>query len=66
MISTSAFGNRSRTAASSCSVVSTFTASTPAGAGIVTFAATRVTSAPRRAASSASARPIRPDDRLSM
>ena len=66
MISTSAFGKRSRTAASSSAVVSTFTSSTPAGGGIVTFAARRVTSAPRLAASSASARPMRPDDRFPM
>ena len=32
--------------------------------GPATFAATSVTSAPRRAASAATARPIRPDERL--
>ena len=62
--STSARGEGSRTAASSSAAVSTVTVSTPAGDGSDTFAATRVTSAPRRAASSASARPIRPDERL--
>src|SRR5215207_3731173 len=62
MISTSASEKRSRTAASSSAVVSTGTA--VAGSASVTFAATSVTSAPRRAASSASASPIRPDERL--
>ena len=62
MIRTSASRKRSRTAASSSAVVSTGTA--VAGSGSVTFAAISVTSAPRRAASSASASPIRPEERL--
>ena len=37
---------------------------TPAGAGTARFAASNVTSAPRRRASSATATPMRPDDRL--
>ena len=38
--------------------------STPGGAGTARFAASRTTSAPRRRASSASATPMRPDERL--
>ena len=40
--------------------------STPAGAGTARLAASSVTSAPRRRASSASATPMRPDERLPM
>ncbi len=40
------------------------TTCTPGGTGTATFAASRVTSAPRRRASRASATPIRPDDLL--
>ena len=51
-------------ASSSSAAVSTSTLCTPSGRGSETLAQTTVTSAPRRAASAANARPIRPDERL--
>ena len=58
--------NSARTAAANSAVVSTSIRSTPAGAGSETFAATSVTCAPRARARSATARPIRPLERLPM
>ncbi len=52
------------TASRSSSVVSTRTTLTPAGSGSDTFAATRVTSAPRAAAARARATPCSPEERL--
>ena len=57
--------SRSRAPASSAAV-STSTRRMPGSACIETLAATRVTSAPRRAARSARASPIRPEERLPM
>ena len=54
------------TASASSAVVSTSILATPAGSASDTLAATTVTSAPRRAACSASAKPMRPLDRLPM
>ena len=66
MNSTWQAGNSSRSAAASSPAVSTSIRRTPAGSGSETLAATRVTCAPRRAACSASASPIRPLERLPM
>src|SRR3546814_16537983 len=61
---TSAATAAETTASRSSAVVETSTTLTPAGAGSVTLAATRVTSAPRAAAVRARAMPWRPEDRL--
>ena len=66
MTSTSVESNSRPRASASSAAVSTSTRRTPGGAGSETLAATRVTSAPRRAARSARASPIRPEERLPM
>jgi hypothetical protein len=53
-------------APASSAALSTRSTRTPRGASSPTFAAIRVTLAPRRAASAASARPIRPEERFPM
>jgi hypothetical protein len=55
---------RASAASSIVSAVGVSTTSTPRGGGTVTFAASSVTSAPRLRLTSASATPIRPDERL--
>src|SRR4051794_5487176 len=62
--STSASANAARVAASSSSAVSTRTTAAPSGGSMATFAATNVTSAPRRTPSAARATPMRPDERF--
>ena len=64
MSRTSASGNSARAAASSWAALSTSTTRTPEGGASETLAAIRVTSAPRLAASPASASPMRPEERL--
>ena len=64
MISTSHVSKRSEQASASSAAVPTLMYLIPGARGIDTFAAMTVTLAPRRFASSASANPIRPHERL--
>ena len=64
MTRTSHASKRLRAASASSEAVSTSTYSIPAWRGSPTLAATQVTAAPRRAASSATAKPMRPEERL--
>ena len=66
LITTVVCGNAARTAWRISSVVRTRSTRTPLGTGMAVGPLTKITSAPRRRAASATAYPIRPEDRLVM